>query len=88
MDNVNVLLGVRLEEALKRQIADIDKRIKIYDAADLVGAKLRGTASAEDHEKFVSWLREAEIIILLIGAFPVDLLADTPKLRWLQLAPS
>ena len=85
MDNVNVLIAIRLEEELQRQLANVDRRVKVINAVDLLRAKVRGTASAEEHEKLVGLFREAEVLFALMRRFPADLLSQTPKLRWVQL---
>ena len=39
MDTISVLIATKLEEVFQRQIADVDSRVRVYDAADLINAE-------------------------------------------------
>ncbi len=96
MDTINVLIATKLEEVFQRQIADVDRRVKVYDAADLINAELLRTpgveASAEECKELDSLLRESEVLILTRPPSELpsqssklsDLLSRAPNLKWIQ----
>ncbi|MFC1984384.1 D-2-hydroxyacid dehydrogenase [Chloroflexota bacterium] len=96
MDTINVLIATKLEEVFQRQIADVDRRVKVYDAADLINAEwVREPgieASAEAHKELDGLLREAEIIVLSRPPRELshhsstlsDLLSRATNLKWIQ----
>jgi len=96
MDTVNVLIATKLEEVFQRQIADVDRRVKVYDAAGLISAELLRTpgveASAEECKELDSLLRESEVLILTRPPRELpshsqklsDLLSRAPNLKWIQ----
>ena len=87
MDSINILIANRLDEVFQRQIAGVDRQVKVQDARELVSAELgraSGTdISATEREKLDSLLREAEVIVMWRP--PLDLLSRSPRLKWVQL---
>ena len=96
MDTINVLIATKLEEVFQRQIADVDRRVKVYDAADLINAEwVREPgmeASAEERKELDGLLREAEILVLSRPPRELphqssklsDLLSRATNLKWVQ----
>ncbi len=88
MDTINVLLAAKLKEVLQRQIADVDKRVKVCDAADLVEAEVRRVSQVEvspkEREELDNLLREAEVILMPRPPWPSDMLSRLPKAKWVQ----
>ncbi len=96
MDTINVLIAAKLEKTFQRQIASVDRRVRVWDVADLITAKLQWTpgveVSAEERKELDSLLRDAEILVLprppreLPRQSPKlsDLLSWIPNLRWVQ----
>ncbi|MFC2059805.1 D-2-hydroxyacid dehydrogenase [Chloroflexota bacterium] len=96
MDIINVLIATKLEDTFQRQIADVDRRVKVYDGAGLINAELRRApqteVSAKEREELNSLLRDAEVMLMprvlreLSNQSPKlrDILSRMPKLRWVQ----
>ena len=86
MDTIDILIVTRLEERFQRQIVEVDRRVRVYDAAELVRAELERVPQSEvpvrEREKLEGLLRNAEVILL--STPPLDLLSRSPKLRWVQ----
>jgi phosphoglycerate dehydrogenase-like enzyme len=80
MRQLNVLITRSLEDKYLRQISDVSPVIKIFDASDLDTAERSGDYTSK--EKFDAMLAEAEVIY---GFWPPqNILARSPKLKWIQ----
>ena len=80
MDDINVIIATKIDDMYLRKIADVDKRLKIWDIADFIAAELRwipGTeASATERKELDGILRNAEVIL-----WPRTPRARTPEAR-------
>jgi phosphoglycerate dehydrogenase-like enzyme len=89
MKTLNVVTAVsaarvaapRLDEALLRQIRQVDPSIRVTDASALVAGERRGDAEAK--EKLDALLAETEILVGFIP--PHNLLKRAPGLKWVQM---
>jgi len=88
VESLNVLLisppwapsSSPVHEEIIRQISSVSPKIEAKDGSILAAAEFRGDLSNKD--KFNALLAEAEV---LYGLFlPKDLLARTPRLKWVQ----
>ena len=89
MEKVNVLILASLESSLLERIKAVSPRLKIIDAADLVGINSPsdpGKLSSESERKLDSLLADAEVLYSY-RTFP-DLITRAPKLKWVQLLPA
>ena len=86
MNAANIIIAIKLKEDLRRQIANVDRKVRVYDASELVRAELQQASlsevSSKKREKLDSLLREAEVILLSTSS--LSLLSRSPKLRWVQ----
>ncbi|MBI2980510.1 MAG: D-2-hydroxyacid dehydrogenase [Chloroflexi bacterium] len=84
MAAINVVLASRLEPELQRQVAAVDKRYKVRDAADLFEAALPGASQSSQHTELDGLLKEAEVLLMPRAPWPANLFSQTPKLKWVQ----
>ena len=81
MESVNVLVThPAIDEKCQQQIANVNPRIKVRDASDLLSAERRGDFSSK--EQFAALLSEAEVIYTL--RLPQNVIARAPRLKWIQ----
>jgi len=88
---VNVVLGWRLEESQRQQIAAVDPRLKVADISLELLSHYRSVLPPhaiieepfQPPEQVEAILREAEVL-LSWWRFPRDLLERAPKLKWIQ----
>jgi phosphoglycerate dehydrogenase-like enzyme len=96
MEPVNVVSAYRLEEALRRRIAAVDRRVVVRDISGLFQRELRwageGRLSGGERETLYSALKGAEVLLFprppkvlpLEAPQAADLLARSPALRWVH----
>ena len=87
MDAINILIATILEEPFRCQIADVHKSVTVSDATELITSELRnareGKAAPDERKELDRLLGEAEVMLMFRP--PLNLLARSPKLKWVQL---
>jgi len=81
MESVNVLVISAIGDECLRQITSVSPRIKLTDGSGLFRAERSGDLASK--EKLDALLAEAEIIFGF--RLPQNVLARTPKLKWIQV---
>jgi phosphoglycerate dehydrogenase-like enzyme len=77
---LNVLVTVKLDEECLHQIADLSPELRVTDVSGLIKAECKGDFSSKD--KLDVFLAKADIIYGF--TFPKNLVARTPRLKWIQ----
>ena len=91
MEEVNVVLGWRLEDSQKQEIAAVDQRLKVADISLELLSQYRSALPpharieepSQPPEKVEAILREAAVL-LSWWRLPENLLKRAPKLKWIQ----
>ncbi len=82
LEKVNVVLTTPLEEANMQKIRSVSSRIQVDPASSLILAERKGDLS--NQKKLEDLFGRAEVIYGWIHHFPKNLLARTPRLKWIQ----
>jgi D-2-hydroxyacid dehydrogenase (NADP+) len=80
MKTVNVLVTSALNEASRKQITDVSRRIKLDEVSELVRREQAGDAAAK--KELDTLLADAEIIYGF--RLPENVIARAPRLKWFQ----
>jgi D-2-hydroxyacid dehydrogenase (NADP+) len=80
LNEISVLITTALNEASRKQITDVSRRIKLAEVSELVRREQTGDAAARKELDIL--LADAEIIYGF--RLPENVIARAPKLKWFQ----
>jgi D-2-hydroxyacid dehydrogenase (NADP+) len=83
MQAVNVVVTTPIDEALLKRMAAVSDKIKVESVSAMIVGERKGDTSAK--EQLDSRLAQAEVLYGWIHHLPRNLLARTPRLKWLQV---